>query len=35
MIATIFALMLGGIITVAVLLCVAHLLVALQDVDRD
>jgi hypothetical protein len=35
MIATFFALLVGGVITVAVLLCIAHLLVALQELDRD
>jgi len=33
MIATVFALALGGFITVATLVCVAHLLAHLQDTD--
>ena len=35
MIATIFALALGGVITIATILCIAHLLAHLQDIDRD
>ena len=35
MIATVFALALGGVITIATLLCLAHLLAYLQDIDRD
>jgi hypothetical protein len=33
MIATVFALALGGFITVATLVCIAHLLAHLQDID--
>jgi len=33
MIATVFALALGGFITVATLVCIAHLLAHLQDTD--
>jgi hypothetical protein len=35
MIATVFALVLGGIITIATFVCLAHLLAHLQDSDRD
>jgi hypothetical protein len=35
MIATVFALILGGIITVATLVAFAYLLAHLQDIDRN
>jgi hypothetical protein len=35
MIATVFALILGGVITIATFVCLAYLLAHLQDVDKD
>lgn len=35
MIATIFALVIGGVITIATFICLAYLLAHLQDSDRD
>jgi hypothetical protein len=35
MIATLFAIFLGGFITILTLVCLAYLLAHLQDADRD
>ena len=35
MIATVFALIIGGVITIATFVCLAYLLAHLQDVDKD
>jgi hypothetical protein len=35
MIATVFALVLGGVITIATLVAFAYLLAHLQEIDRD
>jgi hypothetical protein len=35
MIATVFALVLGGVITIATFVCLAYLLAHIQDLDRN